>query len=137
MRPSQPSPITSAQAHYVVQRLIVDRRLSLAEIASHLADLPAEIQSVEARLASLRAIVNGSPTVNSQPSRVGIKPRTGRRTAAKRKAKATPSEGRALHGRYIGYLRQFAEPQRIKYKAMAARDGKPLTIERMRKALRK
>jgi hypothetical protein len=39
--------VTPAQAHYVVQRLIDERRVSLVEIAAYLAELPTLINALK------------------------------------------------------------------------------------------
>jgi hypothetical protein len=123
--------VTPAQAHYVVRRLIDERRVSSGEIAAYLDDLPALIQSLEARLTRLRGIANCKAVQNP--------PHTSA-PAQRQPPKAAPGRDqscRMLNGRYAGLVRQFPPAKRTKYKRMSKENGKEFTITRMREALGK
>ena len=116
--------VSPAHAQYIVQRLVAERHVSPSEIAAYLAELPALITSLEARLASLRSIANGAATPN--PTQ-----------ASTRKAPARDQSWRALNGRYAGLVRQFPPATRTEYKRMSKENGKEFAIRRMREALGK
>ena len=125
MPPIQLERVTPSQAQYIVQRLIDERRVSPGEAAGYLAELPALIQSLEARLTRLRGIANGAAT--EKPSLA-------------RTRKAAPGRNqswRTLNGRYAGLVRQFPPARRAQYKRMSRVNGKEFTITRMREALGK
>jgi hypothetical protein len=123
--------VTSAQAQYVMQRLIDERRVSPGGIAAYLAELPAFIQSLETRLATLRAMVNGAGAEH--------RPRasSATRKQPKKAASGRDQSWRKLNGRYAGLVRQFPPNKRAEYKRMAKENGKEFTITRMREALGK
>ena len=117
-------PATQSE-HYVVQRLIDERRVSPGEIAAYIAELPALIQSLEARLTRLRGIANAAAT--EKPS---LPP-------TRKAAPGRDQSWRTLNGRYAGLVRQFPPAKRAQYKRMSKENGKEFTITRMREALGK
>src|SRR3954451_9300764 len=133
MRVTQ-SQLTPGQALYVIERMLDDRRISLADVHASLQGMDQEIRTIEDRLARLRAAAGPEST----PSRQSAIPRRRGRIAKRgRPTKQKVSPARELHGRYIGYLRQFTKKQRASYKGMVATDGKEATVRKMREALGK
>ncbi|MEO8382207.1 MAG: hypothetical protein ABI779_21275 [Acidobacteriota bacterium] len=53
--------VTPAQAKWIVERLVADRRISPADVQSLLSDLGSEISDIEAHLASLRSAAETYP----------------------------------------------------------------------------
>jgi hypothetical protein len=131
MPATQSERVTPAQAHYVVQRLIAERRVSPGEIAAYLAELPTLIKSLEARLTTLRGIANGTRHTPQQ-SRSNPAQKQPRKSAPRR-----DQSWRTLNGRYAGLVRQFPPAKRAEYKRMSKERGKEFTITRMREALGK
>lgn len=131
MPATQSEHVTPAQAQYIVQRLLEERHVSPGDIAAYLAELPALLQSLETRLAALRAIANGAGAYN--PPLVSA--------SAKRQPPKAALGGdqswRTLNGRYAGLVRQFPPGKRGQYKRMAKEKGKEFAITRMREALGK
>jgi hypothetical protein len=78
---SQPAPISPAQAHYVLSRLIGDRTVSKTVVAEYLRQMDSEISELEQRLAFLRSVSggdgNGSARAASASSSVAAPVRRG------------------------------------------------------------
>lgn len=121
----QSEPPNPAFAEYVLERLLDERRLSPGEVAGYVAELPAHIESLEARLRILRDAANGSAAPNPAP------------VATRKRQPKGDQSWRKLNGRYAGLVRQFAPDKRAEYKAMSQKHGKEFTIKRMREALGK
>jgi hypothetical protein len=59
--------VTPAQAHWIVERLIADRRISAADVRGLLSDLADEIADIERRLAGLREASGHGPVASPAP----------------------------------------------------------------------
>jgi hypothetical protein len=85
MQPTTPSTpgLTPGQAHYVITRLLNERRLTTSDIAHYLNDLQHEITTITERLATLRTASNTPPATTAQ--------RTSRNTTHRTTSHSTPS----------------------------------------------
>jgi len=104
--------LSPAQAHYVIERLMSEKRIAPGEIARYVGEIPGEIAQLETRLQQLRD-VSGSGAASEQTaaperSRENGRNRTRRRRGSKRR-------GNPLAGRYMGYMRQVPEAKKAKY----------------------
>src|SRR3954447_17448771 len=59
--------VTPAQAQWIVERLIADRRISHADVRSLLSELDQEIADIERRLSSLRDAAGHAPVTSPAP----------------------------------------------------------------------
>jgi hypothetical protein len=85
-KPATPPTYSHGQAHYVLHRLIDERRLSHGEVSRYVGEMHSEISSLEKRLASLKAAAGtqGAAASGGQTggARRGRPPGSGRRAAA-------------------------------------------------------
>lgn len=134
------------QAHYVLQRLISDRRISKGDVSRYVADMRREIDELEQRLQSLReasaASVGGavrSPRPGRRrPGRPGRPPATVARRPRRRRGAVT-AERRAsqqLQGRYLGLIRQIPAGRRARYAKVAKDRGREAAIKEMASAVK-
>jgi hypothetical protein len=153
-RPRQTSipHLSPAQAQYVLERLLGDRRVSRGEIAGYVSDLHREITELEARLASLRAASGAAPAARAlapaaaapvrrrrgrRPGRPG---RPGRPPGRPRTRSAITAEqlaSRQLQGRYLALIRQIPATRRGQYTKIAKEKGRQAAIDVMRDVLKK
>jgi hypothetical protein len=116
--------LTPAQALYVLDRLIRERRITSAAVHSMVGDMDREVRELEQRLASLRGL--------SSPPRSQVRRR--------RSTKATSPEtmaSRRIQGQYLGLVRQIPATQRGKFKKIALEEGREAAIRQLRVALAK
>jgi hypothetical protein len=92
-RPTGSPSYSPGQAHYVLNRLIDERRLSHGEVSRYVTDMHGEISSLEQRLASLRAAAGHSASSGASSSPTGR--RRGRPPGSGRKAGAAASSAGA------------------------------------------
>jgi len=76
--------LTPAQASYVVERLIAERKLTAADIHQYLQGLQAEIRSLEQRIEALRSHAPAA-TLNAAPTAAAAKAPKAARTASKKR----------------------------------------------------
>ena len=130
--PQTRASLTPTQAHYVLGRIIEERRIAPGEVARYVAEIPAEIKRVEARIAALRAATNmPAPTTATAPQRASQR----RRRRRTKNAKTAASQ--RLQGRYIAYLRQVPEGRREKYREIVRTQGRAAAVKKMRADLGK
>jgi hypothetical protein len=137
--------LSPGQAHYVLQRLISDRRISSSDITRYTNDIKREIADLERRLQSLREagseVIRGAIQRLTPGRRRGRPPGTGAAKGAKRRRRArVTSEQRAsqvLQGRYLGLIRQIPATRRGQYQKIAKERGREAAIREMRSALNK
>jgi hypothetical protein len=60
--------ITGGQARWIIERLLADRRISQQDVRGYVADMGREIQDIERRLETLRAVA-GNGVATSLPQR--------------------------------------------------------------------
>lgn len=124
--PEKESPLTDGQATYVLERLVRERRISASEIARFLAELPAEIRTLEARLRSLRGeeAPLSPPRAQRSPRQVGRSRPGGRRVAG---------NGKALGGMYGGLIRRIPAAEQREYVDIKKTQGIEAAITAMRR----
>jgi len=76
--------VTPAQAQWIVERLIAERRISTADVQKLLSELGGEIETIERRLASLRSASGHSPVTPPAPRSDGQAEKA-RKSAGRRK----------------------------------------------------
>lgn len=96
------SSITPAQAHYVLKRLIAERRVSPGEVARHVGEIQREIAEIETRIARLRE-AGGDAQIRHRGSNLpaNAAPQPQRKIRKRRRRTGNP-----LAGSYMGYMRQ-------------------------------
>jgi anti-sigma-K factor RskA len=122
----QTASLTPAQAHYVLGKIIEEKRITPSEIARYVSEIAAEIKRLEARIAALRAAANmaaPAPAAAPQPAR---------RRRRRRTADPKTAASQQLQGRYIAYLRQVPESRREKYREIVRTAGREAAIKKMR-----
>jgi hypothetical protein len=130
--------LTPAEAKYVLDRLIADRRISGADVRAAVSGMQSEIAELERRLSALRGMVGTSQRASAPAPR-----RTTSQSApTRRRRKSAPASpetiaSRKLQGLYIGTIRKFAKGKRAAYKKMASEKGREAAIAAMQKALGK
>jgi hypothetical protein len=121
--------ITPGQAQFVLNRLIKERRISEGDVTRVVAQMEAEIDELEQRLAALRATAGG---------RSGAASRSGGRPARSRKPVSPEvAASRRIQGEYMGLIRHLSATQRNRFKKVAQADGREAAIKQMRAALAK
>jgi hypothetical protein len=129
---AQTASLTPAQAHYVLGKIIEEKRITPSEIARYVSEIPAEIKRLKARIAALRAAAN-----TAAAAAAAAPPRASRRGRKRRAANANIAASQRLQGRYIAYLRQIPEARREKYRAIVRAEGREAAIKKMRADLGK
>ena len=123
--PKQRNPVTDGQASYVLDRLVTERRIAPSDITRYLAELPAEIRSLEALLRSLRG-----EEASSSPLRTQRRPRgVGRSRPTSRRAEGN---GKALGGMYGGLIRRIPAAEQQQYVDIKNTKGIEAAISAMR-----
>jgi hypothetical protein len=126
--------LSPGQAHYVLQRLILDRRISQSEVSRYVGDMRREIDDLEQRLQRLReaAAVAGVARA-ARPGRpaaaAGRKGRRRRAVSPERKA------SQQLQGRYLGLIRQIPASRRAHFTKVAKDKGREAAIKEMQSSL--
>ena len=123
--------LSPGQAHYVLQRLISDRRISQAEVARYVSAMRREIDELEERLRRLREAATAAMT-GRRPGRApgpGPKRRTRPAVSAERRA------SQQLQGRYLGLIRQIPASRRAHFTKVAKEKGREAAIKELTASL--
>ena len=130
-RTAQTPSITSAQAKFILEKLIDEGRVTAADVRRQLAGMWEEMNALERRIAELRGAA-----ANVHPIRA-VK-RAAKTVAKKtRKLSAKTRASYQLQGQFLGYLHQIKKTQRAKYKRMAKEKGREQAVAAMKTALGK
>ena len=122
------SNLSPADAHEVLQALIREGRVSVADLARI-----REIRKLEERLASLRGdVVRGGRAMRAAGRKAGRAVRRG-----VRKLSPQGLASRKIQGRYLGLIRQIPASQRGKYTKIAKEKSREAAIKEMQSALGK
>lgn len=124
--------ISPAQAQWIVERLIADRRISAADVRNILAELDQEIADIERRLSSLREVAGHSSTASSVPR--SEQPAMKTRKRAGRKKKGHP---RGIAGTLAVLLRSIPAAEHAAIAAIRADQGIKAAINAARVAAKK
>jgi hypothetical protein len=92
-RPTSGSPLSPGQAHYVLEQLIRERRISPGEINRYVGDMGREISDLESRLQRLRD-AHGGGSSSSSSSSAGSSSSSSAAAPAKRGPGRPPGSGR-------------------------------------------
>jgi Arc/MetJ-type ribon-helix-helix transcriptional regulator len=124
--------VSPAQAQWIVERLIADRRISAAEVRSLLSGLEQEIRDIEQRLSGLRDAAG--PTAVASPA-----PRSGAPAAKVRKREGRRKKGhpRGIAGTLAVLLRSIPAAEHAAIGAIRADKGIKAAINAARAAMRK
>jgi hypothetical protein len=126
------SPLTASQTSYVLEKLIDEGKVTAADVRRHLSGMWKEMNSLERRLAELRAMMDPL----RHPIRA-IKKAAKSLGKAKRKISAKGRASYRLQGQYVAYIRQIPERERARFKKMAKQDGREKAVAEMKKRLGK
>jgi hypothetical protein len=140
--------LSHGQAHYVLGRLLGDRRVSTADIRRYVDEMHREIVKLEERLHSLRsaagsAIASAVQKIRRGPGRPpgsGTPAQPAKAATARRRRSALTAEQRAsrqLQGRYLGLIRQIPANRRAQYKKIVKERGREAAIKEMESVLNK
>ena len=136
--------MSAAQAQFILERLVNDRRVSPAEINRYMGDLHREISALEQRLQSLRSASGGAGApVRRGPGRPpgsgAVAPAGGKRRRRRGSASLSPEQraSRQLQGQYLGLIRQIPATRRGQYQKIAKEKGREAAIREMKSALNK
>ena len=135
-RKSRNFEFSPGQAHYVLQRLIRDRRISSSDVTRYVADMRREIDELEQRLQSLREASVALVRKAVRSARPGRPSATAARRPRRRRA--VTAERRAsqqLQGRYLGLIRQIPANRRAHYARVAKDRGREAAIKEMASSL--
>ena len=110
--------VTPAQAQWIVERLIAERRISAADVRSLLSELGDEIADIERRLASLRASAGRAPVASPAP--LSEAPATNTRKRIGRRKKGHP---RGIAGTLAVLLRTIPATEHAAIQAIRADKG--------------
>jgi O6-methylguanine-DNA--protein-cysteine methyltransferase len=130
-RPTVP-PLTSSQTKYVLEKLIDEGKVTAADVRRHISGMWSEMNSLERRLAELRAMAEPL----RHPMRA-IKGAAKKLTRAKRKISAKGRASYRLQGQYVAHIRQIPKGERARFKRMAKKDGREKAVAEMKKRLGK
>jgi len=122
--------ITPAQAHYVLTKMLNDKKVTRRDVAAYLGMMEKEINDLEKRLQKLRSLKEGGSDE---------KPRTAKASAGgpRRNAKVTPQQkaSRKLQGVYMSMLRRIPKNKRAQYKTLATEKDRQAAVDAMKAAL--
>lgn len=133
------SEITPSQAHYILGKLLEDRRITVGELNGYVKRMESEIRDLEARLSALRSSYSGASATNARSRRSetpDAKPAGSRKGRAKRKAASEEQRAsRQLQGQYMSLIRRFPAERREAFKKLSDESGRQAAIDRMRSEL--
>lgn len=159
MKVESQSSVSPSQAHYILSKLLSEKRVSPREVASYLTQMDSEISDLEARLAILREARSHSaaPTlpVRTRKPRPAVTPRVeatasepaprrgrakGKRRRSRKaspKANAEVAGSQKIQGTYLSLIRQISKEKRSVFQQVALQQGREEAIKQMRTALKK
>jgi len=126
--------LTPAQASYVLERLIADRRISLAEVRGYLAAMGSEIEDIDRRLATLREAASHVPMPARAP-RSAVVP--ARQATRKRRPAKGAGHPRGIAGTLAVLLRSIPAAEHAAIAAIRSDRGIKAAIVAARRAVRK
>lgn len=127
--------LTPGQAHWVIERLVADRRVSRQDVDRYVGDMSREIAEIEQRLASLRETA-GKPSAASPAPRTAVAPGKARkrRAAGNRGKKGHP---RGIAGTLAVLLRSIPAAEHAAIQAIRESKGIKAAIAEARKAAKR
>jgi hypothetical protein len=143
------SPLSSAQSHYVLSRLIEDKKISTRDVVTYLSSMKTEIKALESRLEHLRTLTGDAPAapaarrVRKRRRRVArpAKPAKAAKIekTAKKKVVLSPQQrtSRQLQGVYMSLIRQVPKTRRTAYQTLAREKGRQAAVDQLKSDLAK
>lgn len=125
--------VTAGQAHWVVERLLADRRISRQDVERYVADMGREIHDLERRLASLREAVGNASVAATAPR--SMTPKTGKGRPGRPKKRL--GHPRGIAGTLAVLLRSIPAAEHAAIAAIRADQGIKAAIDAARAALKK
>jgi O6-methylguanine-DNA--protein-cysteine methyltransferase len=127
--------ITPAQAHYVLSRMVGDRKVSRRDVALYLGMMQKEIDELERRLETLRSLREGEEA--SGPVAAGKRSKAAGASSHKRKRRITAEQkaSRQLQGVYMSLLRRIPKSKRAQYQTLAREKDRQAAVDAMKAAL--
>ncbi|MGK2859988.1 MAG: hypothetical protein ACSLFQ_22560 [Thermoanaerobaculia bacterium] len=135
------SQLNPAQSHYVLSRLIEDKKVSARDVVNYLASMQSEIRALENRLEHLRTLSGTSaPARRGRPAKAGKAAKTAKAPKpAKRKVVLSPKQrvSRQLQGVYMSLIRQVPKTRRTAYQKLAQEKGRQAAVDQLKTDLAK
>ncbi len=140
------SPLSPAQSHYVLSRLIEDKKISTRDVVTYLASMKTEIKALESRLEHLRTLTGDAPAapaarrVRKRRRRVAKPAKAARiEKTAKKKVALSPQQrtSRQLQGVYMSLIRQVPKTRRTAYQTLAREKGRQAAVDQLKSDLAK
>lgn len=144
--------LTEAQAHYVVEKMLEDRKISQRDVDRYLKSMHSDIDDLERRLDRLREAAGSSAGSSSRTrkrksgagkkrgrkkraaSRKTAKAGSGKKKGKKRNLSPEVKASRALQGRYISNLRSFSGRKKAEFQKIAREQGREEALRQMQAA---
>ena len=126
--------VTAGQAHWVIERLLADRRITQQDVQRYVADMGREIEEVERRLASLREAAGQTPFASRTPPSVA--PANARQRKPQRPKKGS-GHPRGIAGTLAVLLRSIPAAEHAAIAAIRADQGIAAAINAARAAVKK
>ncbi|MHB0970483.1 MAG: hypothetical protein ACYC7A_18005 [Thermoanaerobaculia bacterium] len=119
--------LTPGQASYVIERLVAERKISVADVQRCLDGMQSEIAALERQIAELRGNVAAAPRARQA------------RAAAPKKKRADGRKGhlRGIAGTFDVLTRDMSAADRAKYLELRATKGLAVAVAVLRKAIKK
>jgi hypothetical protein len=124
--------VSPAQAQWIVERLVADRRISAADIRSLLSELGSEISDIERRLARLREAAGPARVASPAPPSVARAPKTRKRRTGGKKG-----HPRGIAGTLAVLLRTIPAAEHAAIQAIRADKGIKAAIKAAQAAAKK
>lgn len=131
--------ITPSQAHYVLSKLVSDRKITRKDVAACLTMMQREIDDLEKRLVVLRSLKKGegepAPGRRARHRTAGAAPKAAAK--AKKRSRITPEQraSRQLQGVYMSLLRRIPKSKRAQYQALAKDKDRQAAVDAMKAVL--
>lgn len=127
--------LTPAQASYVLERLIAERRISLADVRGYLAAMGSEIADIERRLATLREAASHSAAATIPTPRSAVA--APRKPTRKRRPTKGAGHPRGIAGTLAVLLRSIPAAEHAAIAAIRSNKGIKAAIIAARRAVPK
>lgn len=127
--------ITPAQAHYVLSKMVSDRKISRRDVALYLGMMQKEIDDLEKRLEALRSLREGEAASGPASGRKGAGTARTTSRAGKRRVTAEQKASRKLQGVYMSLLRRIPKNKRAQYQTLAKEKDRQAAVDAMKAVL--
>lgn len=119
-RHRQAPSLSPGQAHFVIERLLAERRITATEVSRYVGEIGREIAEIERRLGELRAATGSYGA--ERPHQVASA-RTTKSTSPKTRPtrRRKKRRGNVVAGSYMGYMRQIPADKKAKLPTHQAR----------------